>query len=329
MNYNDERFAQVEAEKQAQLSNVTNTYNTMINDSQSYYDKLAQETKDYANKQTELQQANTDFAIEKINQDKAQAEKDYNKEQGASYVDYQKQMASNTRNMMNSGLANTGYSESSQVSMYNTYQNRVATARETYNKALLNYNNSIKEAQLANNSALAQIAHDALQQQLQLSLQGFQYKNELTLDLMNKQQAVNDTYYNRYKDVVNQINTENAFNESKRQWEAEMAYKKERDAIADAQWQQTFDLNSSKKASSGSKSSGKATNNNTAGEPVKGGLLDSAKAAAGTILSSITIPKDIKGNDNKVAEYIANQASKYNLKESDINILLKSLGYNK
>ena len=31
--------------------------------------------------------------------------------------------------------------ESSKVSMYNTYQNRVATARDSYNRAVLNYNN--------------------------------------------------------------------------------------------------------------------------------------------------------------------------------------------
>jgi len=94
--------------------------------------------------------------------------------------------------------------------MYNTYQNRYMSARESYNKAVLNFDNAIKEAQLANNSALATIAYEALQQQLELSLQGFQYKNSLILQKTEAINAMNDRYYQRYQDVLAQINTENA-----------------------------------------------------------------------------------------------------------------------
>jgi hypothetical protein len=107
-------------------------------------------------------------------------------------------------------MTNTGFSESSQVSMYNTYQNRVSTARESFNQAVLSYNNAIKDARLQNNSILAEIAHQALQKQLELSLEGFQYKNNLILEQANKKIELDNIYYSRWQDVLNQMNTENA-----------------------------------------------------------------------------------------------------------------------
>ena len=225
VNYEDQRFKNVEAEKQQELNKVNNTYNQMINSSQKYYNDLAKASDDYAKTQKDIQQANTDFAIEKINQNKEWAEKDYTKEQKGAYADWRKQSneyGPEAELMASRGLTNTGYSESSQVSMYNTYQNRVATARESYIRAVQDYDNSIKEAQLANNSALADIAYKALQTKLQLSLEGFQYKNSLLQSRLSAQQATSDRYYSRWRDVLNQINTENALAEEQRQFNAQM-----------------------------------------------------------------------------------------------------------
>jgi hypothetical protein len=222
VNYDDERFGKVESDKQQAMTELENTYGGMIADSDSYYNAQIEASKEWADTQTKLQQDNTDFAIEKIEQQKDQARKDYLKEQSGAYVDWQKQSnqyGANAEQMAAAGLAGTGFSESSQVAMYNTYQNRVATARESYNQAVLNYNNSIKEAQLQNNSILAEIAYNSLQAQLELSLQGFQYKNNLILEQANKKVELDNMYYNRYQDVVNQINTENSMAEQIRQWE--------------------------------------------------------------------------------------------------------------
>ena len=226
INYEDKRFTNVETEKQAALNNINNTYNNMINSSDQFYQDQINAAKDYSKTQQEIQQANTDFAIEQINQQKEQAGKDYTKEQAGAYVDWQKQSNQygvNAEQQAAQGLGNTGYSESSQVSMYNTYQNRVATARESFNKAILNYDNSIKEAQLANNSKLAEIAYNALQTQLELSLQGFQYKNSLLQTQIEQQQATEDRYYSRWQDVLTQMNQENQFAESIRQYEQNYA----------------------------------------------------------------------------------------------------------
>lgn len=100
---------------------------------------------------------------------------------------------------------------------------------------------------MSNNEALAQIAYNALQSQLQLALEGFQYKNTLLQQRLSTQMSIDSEYYGRYKDVLAQINSENQFK-----------YQQERDRIADAQWQKQYNLsvaNSKKGSSSSSKKS--------------------------------------------------------------------------
>ncbi len=272
INYNDQRFQDVEAEKQAQLSQMGNAYNDMINNSEQFYQDQIDAVNDYRDQQQQLQNEQTEFAIQKIEQEKDKTLKDYTKEQKGAYVDYQKatnQYGVNAEQMASQGLAGSGFSESSQVSMFNTYQNRVSTAREVYNQAVLNYNNSIQEARLNNNSRLAEIAYNSLKETLALSLEGFQYKNTLILDKMDREQELNNTYYARWQDVQNQINTENALKEQIRQYDEQLAYYKEKDAKeyeleikkleeqkrqaqqAQANWEKEFALAKQKASSSG------------------------------------------------------------------------------
>lgn len=228
VNYEDKRFAEVESDKKQALTELEKTYAGMINSSDDYYNAQIDATREWADKQSSLQQAQTDFAIKEIEQQKEQTRKDYIKEQSGAYVDWQKQSnkyGANAEQMAAQGMTNTGYAESSQVAMYNQYQTRVTTSRESYNLAIQNYNNAITEARLQNNAILAEIAYEALQQELELSLQGFQYKNSLLLEQANHKLQVENTYYQRYQDVLKQINTENALAEEVRQYNADLAYK--------------------------------------------------------------------------------------------------------
>ena len=236
INYDDKRFTTVTDEKDAALTDLENTYGGMISDAEKFYkdavndigvqDKNGKWNKgSWADIQTKNQQAQTDFAIQKIEQEKKQARKDYIKEQSGAYVDWQKQSnayGANAEAMAAQGMTNTGYSESSQVSMYNTYQQRVVAAKDSYDRAVLNYNNAIQEAKLQNNSLLAEIAYQALQQTLELTIQGFQYKNTLLLDKVEKKTALEEMYHQRWQDVLKQINTENALAEEVRQHSAQM-----------------------------------------------------------------------------------------------------------
>lgn len=214
IDYNDEKFKSVESEKKEALKNVRNTYDSMIKDSDKYYDNLSNVAEEYGNKQQELQQQKTDFAIDQINQNKDWTKQDYTKEQKAAYQDYRKesnQYGVNAEQMAQNGLLDTGYAETSRVSMYNTYQNRVATARESFNRSIVEYDNQIKDAQLSNNSVLAELAYNTLKTKLEYSLQGFQYKNTLIQSKLSAENEVDDRYYNRWKDVLSQMNTEKQY----------------------------------------------------------------------------------------------------------------------
>ena len=323
INYEDDRFKDVEADEKAALNEVEETYGGMIDESDKYYQDLIAESEKWADKQVELQNEQTDFAIKEIEQQKAQAEKDYLKEQSGAYVDWQKQSSKhgvNAEKMAASGMANTGYSESSQVSMYNTYQNRVATARESYQLAKQNYDNGITQARLQNNAAIAEIYAKAYEEQLTLALEGFQYKNALMTEKLNQRQNVQNTYYQRWQDVLNQINTENALAEEVRQYNASlaeeqrqyneslalekdklaeeirqynetMAYQKAQDEIENA-YRFTGSSGSSSTKSSGSK---KTTKNNTKSKGTSGanaGLIKSGQATQHSTYDEVKVDKE-------------------------------------
>lgn len=223
---NDRRFTEVDSERENELNQNDIEYNDMINSSDEFYQNQINASKDWADKQTELQNEKTDFAIEKIEQQKEQTKSDYLKEQSGAYTDWQKQSnqyGANAEQRASMGMANTGYSESSQVSMYNTYQNRVATAREAFNRAVLNYDNAIKDAQLQNNSILAEIAYEAQKEQLSLALQGFQYKNTLVSQKAAARREINRHYDTLWQNVYSNILEEIRINETARQHDEQMA----------------------------------------------------------------------------------------------------------
>lgn len=305
VNYNDKRFAQVEADKQTAINNANKTYDNMINQTDAKYNELINATKDYATTQQQIQQENTDFAIEKIEQQKDKAERDYTKEQTGAYVDYQKatdQYGVNAEAMAQNGMSNTGFAETSKINAFTTYQNRYATARESYNQAVLNYDNAIKEAQLANNAQLAEIAFNSLKTQLEYSLQGFQYKNELLQTKLNTQIQLDSEYNNRYQQVLSQINTENALAEQIRQYNSTLAFQKQQAAQEQANWEKQFNLSKqsasggSAKLSGGSKSSGSSSKKSSSSDSTK---LSDGSSSGGWVSSremanSLGLPATVK-----------------------------------
>lgn len=237
------RLQQVTEEKNNALNNINNQYSNMINNSDAFYNQQIQLSKDYADKQSQIQQEQTDFTIEKINQQKEKAEQNYLKEQKGAYADYQEQSNDygiNAERMASQGLNNSGVSETSKVSMYNAYQNRYALARQSYNDAVLNYDNGIKDAQLQNNSALAEISLNALKEQLELGLQGFQYKNSLLQQQLQQQRDIESLYQSRWDSVLSQINAENNLINNLRQFNEEMALKREQVRQEQSNWEREF-----------------------------------------------------------------------------------------
>lgn len=222
----DERLTEVKNQEKAKLAEVNATYDTMINNTDQKYNSLIDEAKQYGQTQQELQQQQSDLAIEQVNQNKELAEKDYTKEQKGAYGSFTKatdKYGAVGEQITSSGLAGSGYSETVQSSMYNTYQQRYAVAKESFTNAITNYNNSITQAQLSNSVALADIAYNTLQTQLTLALEAFQYKNTLLSEQLQSQLNIQSLYSNKYEDVLSQLNAEAALAEEQRQYNLSLA----------------------------------------------------------------------------------------------------------
>lgn len=258
----DERLQAVEDKQAAAVQQVENTFGDMAQNADQYFNKQMQVTQDWADKQTELQNEQTALTLEQIEQQKEQAGKDYTKEQTGAWTDYQKQIAQHgvqAEQMAAAGMTGTGFSESSKVAAYTTYQNRVAAAKASFDQVVMNYNNSMKEARLQNSSVLAEISVNALQKGLELALQGFQYKNQLVTEGLGMKMDVENMYHGQYMDVWNQINTEKAqaeqirqfeiqqenwkteFDETQRVNDREYDYRVGRDKVEDSHWQAEYD----------------------------------------------------------------------------------------
>lgn len=243
IDYNDSRFAELEKDELQAKQQSDSTYDNLINQSSGYYDNLINQSKDWADKQADIQNQQTEFAVEKIEQQKEQAEKDYTKEQKGAYQDYMKQSnayGSNMQAVGQQGLSGSGWSETIQAGFYNTYQNRYAKARESYNNIIMNYDNNIKEAQLQNSSALATIYANAQKEQLELALQNFTVIKDLSLAKQNAYLTLDSEYNNRWRQIEAQINSENALAEEIRQYNETMAFQKEKAAEEIRQYNETM-----------------------------------------------------------------------------------------
>lgn len=216
---NNNTYAGIKAQQSDELKAVNNTYNPMIKNSDKFYNQQIKAAKDYQKTQTDIQNQMTDQVVKEINQNKEYQRQDYLKEQKGAYADWQKQSNQYGANAeANAKMIGSGYAESSQVQMYTAYQNRVATARQTYTRAITDYDNKIADARLQNNAKLAEIAYTTLQKTLELSLQGFQYKNTLLQQRLGERQKVKDRYYTRWSDLRSYLLQKAQFEEQKREF---------------------------------------------------------------------------------------------------------------
>ena len=291
INLQDSRLTTVEDQRQQEIRSTTDQYNQMINNADQFYDRQAQVARENAERQAQVQNASTEQQIKEINQQREKTERDYQKEQRGAYTDYQKQVNEygvNAEIMASRGLANTGYAESSQVSMYNAYQNRVAIARQSLADSQQNYDNLIAQARLNNDTRQAEIANELAKAQAEYALAGFQYKNSLIESRQQQLNTLNSRYDTRYNTMLGVMENElqakrqnfntysgviqankemiqdiNKFNQEmdmkERQWQAEMALKEKQYQAQQAQWEKEYQLEKQRlqaSISSGSKKYG-------------------------------------------------------------------------
>lgn len=241
VNYDDKRFKDVENEKQSELNKYNETYDNLINERNNFTKEQQDMVDRWENTQKDVANKNLEYQKDLIEQQRKKSEQAYQNEAKASYIDYQKEVDKygvSRENVVNNGLSNSGYAESSKVDMYNTYQNRLGTARKSMQDAGIEFDNAIRQAQLSNDEKLAQNALKALQDKLNIALEGFNYKTEQENNRLNWNNTINNNYYNRYKDVESQINYENETAEKIRQYNENMAFQKEQQRLEQQRWEQ-------------------------------------------------------------------------------------------
>lgn len=236
----DERYQKLATEKQVALDNSNKTYEDLLNQNTAYSNSVNDYLKNYQNIQNNQFDKQTQFQVDLQNQNKEQAEKDYQREAMASknaYYDFINPYGVQAEIQAQNGLNRSGYSETTKSQAWTTQQNRTAQAKANLNQAKLQFDNAIKEAYLNNDANKAQLALEILQQQQQEALRNFNYTSDTKLNQLNNSQNLDSEYNNRYNTLYNQIQQAKAdaeairqFNENlalqKSQYDQDMAFKK-------------------------------------------------------------------------------------------------------
>lgn len=322
VNYNDSRLVNVRNEQAQKESEIKNRYDTLANESKIYYDNQIENSKNWANKQTEIQNNSLNQTLNEINQTKEQTEKDYQREQKAAYVDYMKQInpySARAEELAANGLINSGFNENERINKYLAMQNRYTSARESLNKALINVNNSIIQARNANDARIAEIAEKAMDEQLSLGLQAFNYRSTLMQEKEQRIAENTDRYNSQYQNVLAQINQEienqkwwDNFNYEREQREKEFNLKMQELALkkreAEKQMEYiTAQINALNRKSSSSSSSSRSSSSK---KSVSNSGTSAQNKLYSSLLSSVSKMTGISGRNLIASKYNSGQITK-------------------
>lgn len=244
----DERLTNIEAQKQAQLEKNDALYSGLLSDAQNLYNQQQNYASQYENTQNDILNKQLEYSTNLIEQQKDIARQNARTEQNKARNDYNafiNPYGKQAESLASQGLATSGLSETTKLGGYNTYQNRLASANKVLQDAITQYDNDINQARLNNDVSKAQNALEKLKLQLQYSESYYNKKGELQQNQFTTGRNIDTDYFNRYQTEYQNIQNEKARQEAIRQWEAEMAYQREKD-----QWERQYAL--SKLNSSGS-----------------------------------------------------------------------------
>lgn len=196
---------------------------------QKYQNNINQQN-DLLNQSSQIQneqiEANTKNALSEIERQRGYTQKDFEKEARGAYQDYQKQInpyGVQAENMFSNGLGNSGYSETSKLNAYNTYQNRYATARESTDRLMEDFNAQMNQAMLEGNREKAQVELQKLQTQMENLWNQLNFDSTLTQNKTSYQQWLDQFNYQKEQDALaNQLARE------------QFEYQKQQDAIANS-----------------------------------------------------------------------------------------------
>jgi hypothetical protein len=241
----DERLAKIEQAKLDAINQSNNTYDQMHQDNQNLLNQQTNYAEQYEQTQNEALDKQLDFYKQNIEQQKKNAQQNYETESRKAendYVAYNNPYGYQAEMMASKGQLQSGISQTSQLGSYNAYQNRLATANKTMQDAFTQYDLDMNEAIINNDVQKAQNALAKLEMILGFQQNFYDSKNQIAQSQLSNNQALDESYHGRYMDMINQINAEKELAEKIRQYEQNLAYQKERDKIADEQWQKEYNL---------------------------------------------------------------------------------------
>lgn len=234
-------------------------------------------------KQSELINQQTQMQVDELNREKQKLDRETDKTTQGLYASWQKQAnqyGSEAEQLAQRGLANSGYSETTQTSLYNTYQKNVTETLNHSRDLKSDYDFKIAQARQSGSVQQAQAALDLYSQKIQLLTQNYELRQ-------NREQYLYQKQYQRERDRVSDQQWQKTFDQQVRQNEIEnqwkqrtFDYQKQRDAVSDSQWQQQFNL--SKKASSRSSSSSRSTKSRKKGSSGSLKVSDTSSSNANT-----------------------------------------------
>ena len=207
-------------------------------------------------KQQDITNRQTQLAVDELARQKEQIDKDTTKTTRGLYTDYQKQANEygvNAEKQARTGLANSGYSETSKVNLYNNYQKGVTETLNNSRQLKADFDFKIAQAREQGNITLAQNSLELYKQQMQLLTQEYEMRNNRRQFLY--QQDRDRIADNQWQQQYEYQKQRDAINDS--QWQQQFDYQKQRDAVSDSQWQKQYEL--SKKASASRTKSSSST----------------------------------------------------------------------
>ena len=196
----------------SELQTKKNEYDANYKETVSNYDNLIKQQNEAIElaTQTAKNAANAQYEYNSnlINQNKEQATKDTESNIKGAYVDYMRETnryGANRENLASNGMTAQGYTESLMASMYNTYQTRVNSAKDSLMKANQEYDNQMQQALMNRDTALAEAAYNDLEQKTKVALSGFEYKTNLYNQYTNYMNDLDNTYFSRNQALQSNI----------------------------------------------------------------------------------------------------------------------------
>ncbi len=278
-------------------------------------DQQLQTMNDLTDKDVQLQ-------TDRLARQKEDIDRETMQQNRAIYQDYKKNsnpFGTQAENLAGQGLANSGYAETTQSRLYNTYQNNITATLNTARQLKSDVDFAINEAIKTGDITKGQNAMRVFEQRMQLLSEEFDLRN-------NREQVL----YQRGRDAINDKHWQTEFDYQVSRDKIEDKYRKDRDKVSDSQWQKEYELSkkslatSSRRRSSGSGSRKngnddqaiKTEENAQAVENDIKGLLEGV-AKNGLTLGSI-VANFAKGNIPGALKTIRDKAGDavYNAKES-------------